>query len=169
MKRSITALVAVTLMVIAGCSSAPKAPEPVMAAPKVVMSNVPDWYVTVPPAPAGYVYAAGTAVSRDLSMSKAKAHLDAEVQLANRIAAEVSTMMKDYRRDAGDDFAQVTEMVTNKTAARVKLAAKTDRTIILTEGGGFRTYVLLLSSDLNVAALQADKNAAERELAMRTN
>jgi hypothetical protein len=169
MKRSITALVAMTLMVIAGCSSAPKAPEPVMAAPKTVMSNVPDWYITPPPAPAGYVYAAGTAISRDLSMSKAKAQLDAEIQLAHRIAAEVSTMMKDYRRDAGDDFAQVTEMVTNKTAARVKMAAKPDRTIIIVEGGGFRTYVLLLSSDVNVAALQADKAAAERELAMRTN
>jgi len=169
MKRIVIMAAAASLMIIAGCSSSPKAPEPVMAPPKTVMSNVPDWYVTTPPAQPGYVIAAGTGISRDLSMSVAKAKLDAEIKIAQHISSEVNTMMKDYRRDAGDDFSQVTEMVTNKLAARIKVKAKVEKSIILAEGGGFRTYVLLQSSDVNVAALQEAKEAAERELAARTN
>jgi len=169
MKRIVILATTLSLMIISGCSSSPKAPESVMAAPKTVMSNVPDWYITPPPSPAGYVLAAGTGISRDLSMSVAKARLDAEIKIAQHVNAEVSTMMKDYRRDSGDNFSQVTEIVTNKLAARVKVNAKVEKSVVIEEGGGFRSYVLLQSSDVNVTSLQEAKDAAERELSMRTN
>ena len=143
----------ITVAVIAtltGCASnqavvaTPTATAPLAAPPANVAANIPAWFIMQPESTPEAVFVAGSAISRDLSMSGHKAQLDAETHLANKIAGEIRTMTKDYKRDAGDEFVQSTEIVSNKIAADVKIIGGivVDRRIVA-EGGGFRTYVLL--------------------------
>jgi hypothetical protein len=90
------------------------------------------------------VWVGGTALSRDMSMSTHKAQLDAETHLANKIAGEINTLTKDYKRDVGDESVQQTEIIANKIATDVKvIGGQVVKRVIYPEGGGFRTYVLL--------------------------
>ena len=128
----------------AGCSTMTAPTAPLQVAPEKVATKIPGWYMNPPESDQDFLYVVGTAVSRDLAMSVQKAQLDAETHLASKINGEVSSLTKDYKREAGDEFTQSTEIVSNKLAAEVKVIGgvifKKD---ILAEGGGFRTYLVM--------------------------
>lgn len=169
---------------VGACASTPEvavqpaaisATAPLAVAPATVTPIIPAWYSKQPESTAEFVYVAGTAISRDLSMSNHKAQLDAETHLANKIAGEINTLTKDFKRDAGDEFVQSTEIVANKIATDVKvIGGVIIERQIFPEGGGYRTYVLLkfplgnnnqmLQSYLNKKSFKASKGAAEKEL-----
>jgi len=173
---------------VAACASTPPpvverpAPTPGTAplaiAPALVTPTMPGWYVKQPDSTPEFVYVAGAAISRDMAMSNHKAQLDAETHLANKIAGEINTLTKDYKRDVGDEFVQSTEIVANKIATDVRVigGVVVDRQIF-PEGGGYRTYVLLkfplgtnnqmLQSYQNRKSLKVSKAIAERELDVR--
>jgi len=175
----------ITTALVGACATTPPpvaqrpAPTPGTAslaiAPALVTPTIPAWYIKQPDSTPEFIYVAGTALSRDMAMSNHKAQLDAETHLANKIAGEINTLTKDYKRDVGDEFIQSTEIVANKIATDVKVIGGivVDRQVY-PEGGGYRTYSLLkfplgssnqmLQSYLNRRSFRASREAAEREL-----
>jgi len=131
-------------LAVTGCSTMTAPTAPLQVAPEKVATKIPSWYMNPPESDQDFLYVVGTSISRDLAMSVQKAQLDAETHLASKIAGEVSSMTKDYKRDVGDEFTQSTEIVSNKLAAEVKVIGgvifKKD---IIPEGGGFRTYLVM--------------------------
>ena len=151
------------------------ATAPLAAAPATVTPSIPAWYLKLPESTPEAIYLAGTALSRDMAMSNQKAQLDAETQLANKIAGEINTLTKDYKRDAGDEYVQSSEIVSKKIATDVKVIGgiEVDHQVFA-EGGGYRTYILLkfplgsnnlmLQNYLNIKNLKGSQGAAETEL-----
>jgi hypothetical protein len=172
-------LVSTLSLALVGCGSTPVKPAvPLAAAPSDTVSNVPDWFLKPTASTEDTVYVAGTAMSRDLGMVVHKAEMDAETHLASKIAGEISTMTKSYKRDNGDTVDESTEVVANKIAAEVKLAgASVVERKLFAEGGGYRAYVLvkfsvanynrMLQMAANGRTFKADKTAAELELNAR--
>ena len=151
MKASKSLMPAIILsMILSACATAqaPKGPipptAPLQVAPTTATAAIPGWYMNPPESDSDAIYVVGTSISRDMAMSVQKASLDAETHLANKIAGEISSMTKDYKREVGDEFTQSTEIVSNKLAAEVKIVGGViAKKQITAEGGGFRTYVLM--------------------------
>ena len=140
-----TLIVAAMLAALAtGCASTVPHTAPLQVAPSKVMSNIPSWFMEPPESDQDALYVVGTSISRDLAMSVQKAQLDAETHLASKIAGEVNSLTKDYKREVADEFMQSTEIVTNKITAEVKvIGGVIVKKEIIPEGGGFRTYVMM--------------------------
>jgi hypothetical protein len=164
-----------TRALAAAPTPAPAAIPVAYTATQGVVSTIPEWYMNQPESTTEVIYVGGTAFSRDMSMSTHKAQLDAETHLANKIAGEINTLTKDYKRDLGDEFVQQSEIVANKIATDVKvIGGHVAKRVILSEGNGFRTYVLvkfplgsantLLTNFINKNTHKAAKAAAEAEL-----
>lgn len=138
---------AVAALALSACASAP-APAPKVVEPNftsnAVAGKIPAWFLKQPESTASAIYVVGTAKSADLSMVEHKAVIDAQSKLAYKLAGEVDSMAKDYKREAGEEFSQTTEQATRRTATGVKVAGYTvvDR-VLYPEGSGFRTYILL--------------------------
>jgi hypothetical protein len=146
MSKTLAAMAVATLFVTA-CASTP-APAPKVAEPNftsnAVVSKIPAWFLKQPESTATTIYVVGTSKSADLSMVEHKAVIDAQSKLAYKLAGEVDSMAKDYKREAGEEFSQTTEQATRRTATGVKVAGYTivDR-VLYPEGNGFRSYILL--------------------------
>ncbi len=171
--------VAIAAAMLSACATTNSPNAPIQVQPEKAVSNIPVWFISPPETTTEAIYVVGTAVSRDLSMSVQKASLDAETHLANKIAGEVSSMTKDYKREVGDEFTQSTEIVSNKIAAEVKIiGGVVEKKQITPEGGGFRTYVLikyplgsnnrLLQNHIAQKSFAGNKAAAEAELERKT-
>ena len=76
--------------------------------------DIPAWYIKAPPSTEDFVYITGTAISSDLSMSRTKALLDAQVQLADKINGMVNALTKQTKRDDSGNVS------TDKTTQTVK-------------------------------------------------
>ena len=61
--------------------------------------DLPAWYIKAPASTEDYVYITGTGISSDLSMSRTKALLDAQVQLADKINGMINALTKQTRKD----------------------------------------------------------------------
>ena len=61
--------------------------------------SIPNWYVKPPSASENYVWTTGTGFSNDLAMSRKKAMLDSQVQLADKINGVISAMVRQSMRD----------------------------------------------------------------------
>ena len=90
---------------------------------------------------------AGTGVSGDLMLAKDKAILDVEKQLANKISAKVSSLVKQYIREVGASNSPLTiedtEMVTKKMVKEANVAGYIDQDlVVIREGRNFRVYML---------------------------
>ena len=181
MKSYKTSIIAVAVIAAfsAGCASTPTATAPLQVAPSKVSNAIPGWFIDPPASTSEEIYAVGTALSRDLSMSVIKATLDADTQMAHKIAGEVNNLTKDYKQEVGDDFSQSTQSVSNKTATNVKvIGAIPVKKVILPEGGGFRTYVLIrfplgsnnqmLQNHNSKQSFKGSQEQAEQELERKT-
>ncbi len=120
------------------------------AAIKAVEQSVdktPSWY-TQPPVDINSIYAAGTETSSDMQMSMDMAVLSAKRALADMINNRLSSKMKDFAMQVGSgDDVQVTkeiERVTINVITEVNLAGFIrEKSEIIPQGKGYRTYVLL--------------------------
>lgn len=144
--------------------------------------DIPAWYVKAPASTEDYLFITGTAVSSDLSMSRTKALLDAQVQLADKLNGMVNAMTKQMRKDDNG------QMSTDRTSQTVKkLIIDTSLTgyhledsKIMAENRGYRTFVLvryplgdanrLLKEKLQRESQTRDnESAAEQELDKELN
>jgi hypothetical protein len=110
-----------------------------------VSIDIPAWYIKAPASTEDYVFVTGTAVSSDLAMSRTKALLDAQVQLADKINGMINALTKQTRKDDSGS------MSTDRTSQTVKkLIIDTALTgyhledsKIMAENRGYRTFVLV--------------------------
>ena len=138
----ITSLAIITIVTLTGCAS--HHTKYIPGSTQEVLSTMPTWYTKVPNATKDEIFVAGTATSEDMSMCVDKAILNAQIQLADRVAAKVSTMTQDFKRDTGGSFNQETGIMTEKIAADVKMIGyiELERKLVA-DGNGYRAYVLL--------------------------
>lgn len=146
--------IACLAVALAACSTTPnvvkEAREAERAAAKQVekaIAQAPSWYVQPPETTREVVFVTGTSTSNNMSMSRNKAILDAQAQLADQLNALVSGMTKQYMRDAGVNTTSTvedTEMLTRKLIAEANVAGyRAEKIEVYPEGRYFRTYVML--------------------------
>lgn len=146
--RSASSILAVAF-VASACSTAP-APKEADATPKnlptrtALASQMPTWYQQQPPNTSTELYVVGTAKSADLGMVETKAVMDAQTKLSFKLKGEMDAITKDYKRDSGGGFDQTTEQASKRVALGVDISGYTVvNRLVLNEGEGFRSYVLL--------------------------
>lgn len=168
---------------LAACNSAPKrveAPPIPSPTPAVVKDqtvpvqgkvdapptiDIPAWYIKAPASSEDYVYVTGTAVSSDLSMSRTKALLDAQVQLADKINGMLNALTKQTRKD---DSGQVGTDKTSQTVKKLIIdTALTgyhlEDSKVMSENRGYRTFVLVRYPLGDANRLLKDKLQRERQ------
>jgi hypothetical protein len=107
--------------------------------------DVPPWYIKAPASTDDYVYVTGTAVSSDLSMSRAKAMLDAQQQLAAKINGVIDSTMRQSRKDsAGTVATDYTSLNIRKNIIETSIAGHhLEDSRVQAENRGYRTFVLV--------------------------
>lgn len=107
--------------------------------------DLPSWYVKAPPSTEEYVFVTGTAVSSDLSMSRAKAMLDAQHQLADKINGVVDSVFRQSRKDsAGTVTNDYSSLMIRKTITDTALTGQhLEDSRIISENRLYRTFVLI--------------------------
>lgn len=181
MKR-IIAISAVSV-ILAACNSAPKRaeappiPSPTPAVTKDVTVpvqgkvdapptlDIPAWYIKAPASTDDYVFVTGTAVSSDLAMSRTKALLDAQVQLADKINGMLNAITKQTRKD---DSGQVGIDRTSQTVKKLIIdTALTgyhlEDSRVMSENRNYRTFVLVRYPLGDANRLLKDKLQRERQ------
>ncbi len=111
------------------------------------VAKAPSWY-TEPPVDGNSIYAAGSEISSDMQMSMDMAALSAKRALASQIGNRLSSKMKEFAMQVGsNDDVQVNkeiERVTTNVITEVTLAGFTrEKSELISQGKGYRTYVLL--------------------------
>ncbi len=181
MKR-IIAISAVSV-ILAACNSAPKRAEsPPIPSPTPPVTkdvtvpvqgkvdapptlDIPAWYVKAPASTDDYVFVTGTGVSSDLSMSRTKALLDAQVQLADKINGMLNALTKQTRKD---DSGQVGVDRTSQTVKKLIIdTALTgyhlEDSRVMSENRNYRTFVLVRYPLGDANRLLKDKLQRERQ------
>lgn len=131
--------------------------------------DIPAWYIKAPNSTEDFVYIAGTGYSSDLSMSREKAVLDAQVKLADKINGTINALVKQYKTDNGG------AMGTDKTSLTVKkLIVDTavtgyhiEDSRVVNENRAYRSFVLIRYPMGDANRLLKDK--MQRENASGTN
>jgi len=151
------------VMLLAGCASDPGSPEAryeayleaqeaKQDALEDQIANVPDWFIE-PPQSNVAVYTVGSGTSKSLDMSLTKATLSAKRQLADRMAGELSEVIREFATEIGstDDPTVFEEMeratknvVRNTPVYGYRIANKE---IQAKPGGSYQTYILLEYGD----------------------
>lgn len=126
-------------------------PEPVVAAgPKpvdlraeAIANGIPDWYLKSP-VQEGFIFGAGTAVSRDLEMSKEKALTMAQGKIAESVGGRVTKNTRIFRADTGSSVVENSKSVIKKSTTNIDFSGTeiVEVVIKLEPNGMFRTYVL---------------------------
>jgi hypothetical protein len=176
-------LMMVVLASLAACSTTKvtKADEPIKSPTPAVVKDqtvaaqgkventqtidLPAWYIKAPASTEDYVYITGTGISSDLSMSRSKALLDAQVQLADKINGMINALTRQVKKD---DSGQVG---TDKTTQTVKkLIVDTALTgyhledsKVMAENRGYRTFVLIRYPMGDANRLLKEKLQRERQ------
>jgi hypothetical protein len=107
--------------------------------------DVPPWYVKAPASTDEFVYVTGTGVSSDLSMSRAKAMLDAQHQLASKINGIVDANLRQNRKDSGGTVSNdYTSLALRNSIVNTSIAGHhLEDSRIQAENRGYRTFVLI--------------------------
>lgn len=181
MKRIIA--ISAASVILAACNSAPKRveappiPSPTPAVTKDVTVpvqgkvdapptlDIPAWYIKAPPSTDDYVFVTGTAVSSDLSMSRSKALLDAQVQLADKINGMINALTKQTRKD---DSGQVGIDRTSQTVKKLIIDTAItgyhlEDSRVMSENRNYRTFVLVRYPLGDANRLLKDKLQRERQ------
>jgi len=151
---AIVSLLGATLMA-SGCASnsakyaksIDQAAQDRSAAVQTNIDSMPEWYTKPPVATDKVVYVVGTGTSKSLSMTKNKALLDAQRQLADQINSIVSGTADQYSKDAGvngTSLYEETTTLTNKLINEANVAGYTvTESAVSKENDSYRMYVLL--------------------------
>jgi len=107
--------------------------------------DLPAWYVKAPASTEEYVFVTGTAVSSSLSMSRAKAMLDAQHQLADKINGVIDSVLRQSTKDnAGTVTNDYTSLMIRKTITDTALTGQhLEDSRIISENRLYRTFVLV--------------------------
>lgn len=113
--------------------------------PKKAEIDLPAWYIKVPGSTDEYVFLAGTGFSSSLNMSRSKAMLDAQYQLASKINGIVDAVARQQLRDSdGQTTADYTSIVLRKKILETSVAGHhLEDTVVQRENQGYRTFVLV--------------------------
>jgi hypothetical protein len=160
MKKSL-ALTLIATAILAGCSttkpvettiSSPTPPVKevqVLAAPGKIEApltiDVPPWYIKAPASTDEYMFITGTGLSSDLSMSRAKALLDAQYQLASKLSGVIDATTRQQRKDtAGTVNSDYTSMTIRKNIIETAITGHhLEDSKVQAENRGYRTFVLV--------------------------
>jgi hypothetical protein len=160
MKKSL-ALTLIATAILAGCSTTKPAetkissPTPpvkevqVLAAPGKIEApltiDVPPWYIKAPASTDEYMFITGTGLSSDLSMSRAKALLDAQHQLASKLNGVIDAATRQQRKDtAGTVNSDYTSLTIRKNIIETSITGHhLEDSKIQAENRGYRTFVLV--------------------------
>ncbi len=121
------------------------------------IDKAPKWMTDLPKSP-NAVYAAGTAVSADFSMADDKAKLIALGKICMAAGGEVDKQSKVYMMDTQSGSVESSEMAIRGLCRKVDVTGA-ERVEIkrITEGGRFRTYVLMALPTGEANQLRKDK------------
>lgn len=160
MKKSL-ALTLIATAILAGCSTTKPAetkiasPTPpvketqVLPAPGKIEApltiDVPPWYVKAPASTDEYMFITGTGLSSDLSMSRAKALLDAQHQLSSKLNGVIDAATRQQRKDtAGTVNSDYTSITIRKNIIETSITGHhLEDSKIQAENRGYRTFVLV--------------------------
>lgn len=129
------------------------------------MIDVPPWYIKAPASTEEYVFITGTAVSSSLAMSRSKALLDAQYQLASKINGEIDAVMRQSRKDndgkLNEDY---TSLTIRKRIVETSVAGHhLEDSRVQAENKGYRTFVLVRYPIGQMNSFLSQKNAKEEK------
>ena len=160
MKKSL-ALTLIATAILAGCSTTKPAETQIssttppvkevqtLAAPGKIEApltiDVPPWYIKAPASTDEYMFITGTGLSSDLSMSRAKALLDAQHQLASKLNGVIDAATRQQRKDtAGTVNSDYTSVTIRKNIIETSITGHhLEDSKIQAENRGYRTFVLV--------------------------
>jgi hypothetical protein len=160
MKKSL-ALTLIATAILAGCGTTKpaetKIPSPtppvkesqVLPAPGKIEApltiDVPPWYVKAPASTDEYMFITGTGLSSELSMSRAKALLDAQHQLASKLNGVIDAATRQQRKDtSGTVNSDYTSIIIRKNIIETAITGHhLEDSKIQAENRGYRTFVLV--------------------------
>ena len=159
--KKLLSVTLITSAILAGCSTTKPAetqissPTPpvketqVLAAPGKIEApltiDVPPWYIKAPASTDEYMFITGTGISSDLSMSRAKALLDAQHQLASKLNGVIDAATRQQRKDtAGTVNNDYTSITIRKNIIETSITGHhLEDSKIQAENRGYRTFVLV--------------------------
>ena len=125
--------------------------------------DLPSWYIKPPASSDDYVFVAGTGISDNLSMSRNKATLDAQRQLADMINTTVNALTKQHQQDNhGTTTADRTSVTIKKISSADITGMMVEDSKIMKENGLYRSFVLLRYPVADANRLLKDKRQQER-------
>ena len=159
--KKLLSVTLITSAILAGCgttkqvateipSPTPAVKEPqTLAAPGKIEApltiDVPPWYIKAPASSDEYIFVTGTGISSDLSMSRSKAMLDAQQQLAAKLNGVIDSVVRQQRKDTAgtvnNDYTSVT--IRKKIVETSITGHHLEDSKIQAENRGYRTFVLV--------------------------
>ena len=108
--------------------------------------DIPKWYLNVPEDNANYLFAANTAVSKDMQLARDKAITGARAELSRQIEAKVDGLQKRFDEEVGvDENAELLQQFTQAAkvvSSNVLNGSRVEESSILQEGEMYRVYIL---------------------------
>jgi hypothetical protein len=143
--------------------------------PNATSIDIPSWYIKAPASTDEFVFVTGTGISANLSMSRSKAMLDAQAQLASKINGVIDGAIRQSRKDSAADLTEdYTSQVIRKRIVETSIAGHhLEDSRVLAENKGYRTFVLVrypvgkanqFLKKNNVGNTQSIDSAIDREL-----
>ena len=138
-------VLAFAAFMLVGCAA--KEPTKISApATDKMIKQLPSWFLE-PPTTDKFIFAAGTATSRDIQLAKDKASQAARLEIAKSLETQFTSLTKRFQEEVGteleaqylDQFTQATKEVINTTLVGVTI----DQTEMRNEEGVFRCYILV--------------------------
>jgi hypothetical protein len=113
--------------------------------PKAMTIDIPAWYIKAPASTDEYVFVTGTGISTNLSMSRSKAMMDAQAQLASKINGVIDGATRQSQKDeAGDVSEDYTSQVIRKRIVETSIAGHhLEDSRVVAENKSYRTFVLV--------------------------
>ena len=113
--------------------------------PKAMTIDIPAWYIKAPASTDEYVFVTGTGISTNLSMSRSKAMMDAQAQLASKINGVIDGATRQSQKDeAGDVSEDYTSQVIRRRIIETSIAGHhLEDSRVVAENKSYRTFVLV--------------------------
>lgn len=172
MKLSKLLFLAPVVAILAACSSAPKDPyerrsyeerERQEKYAERAIEKAPKW-MTELPSSSSAVYQNGTAVSGDFSMADIKAKTIAFGKICMAAGGQVSQQGKTFMIDSSSATSEVSEIAIKTMCPNVDITGVEVKEIVrISEGGRFRSYVLVALPTGTANPLQQRKDALEAQ------
>lgn len=110
------------------------------------VTEIPDWFLD-PPEDPNYLYATGTAKSRDIQDAITDAKSVARLEIVNQIQTKVSGLFKRFREEvgAGEDteLLSSTKSISKSVASELLTMSTSAKRDIRKEGIHYRAYVMM--------------------------